>query len=634
MKKILLLILVGILLLSGINAVGLSKKENTNESILTKSITFSVPRITQDGKYIKIQVAETDFFLRDPGKPEMPMDSYSFDLPFGVKNIDVKFTRSTELEFDLAQKIIPSPEAVADSISKKIESATISEDISVYSSAERYPKSWYEEKITCGLDLNKGRVTHVTIHIYPVQYSPALNKAYYIKEASVEISYDPPAKSMTYEDEYDLVIIAPQKFSGILNKLVTHKNQIGTKTFLKTTEEIYAQYSGVDKPEQIKYFIKDAIETNNILYVLLVGGLKSLIYAVDKENTNYGSNHWHVPVRYTNIVITGDIHDCGTISDLYYADIYKAGGEFDDWDSNNDGIIAKWSNSGARDVIDFDPDVYVGRLPCVNMYQLRIVVNKIINYETSTPTSDSWYNRMVGIAGMSFAQHNGQPDGEYLTDMAMGFVEDIIDEEIRVYASNVGTGGLIPEIKDTTNAFTNGARYIYMSGHGNPLVWVTHPADTTNVWMQTVGTKDLWRIFNSKKLPVAVVGGCHNGQFNLTLYTSLKSRDLGNDHWYWTHGNPGAACFCWKLMILPFGGAVATVGGTGLTVSWVGIPYSLNHKLGTDFFYEIGQQGATTFGQAHYGSIHKFLQEETIGLTEAHALAIWTAFGDPSIKIA
>jgi len=29
---------------------------------------------------------------------------------------------------------------------------------------------------------------------------------------------------------------------------------------LKTTESIYEEYSGVDKPEQIKYFIKDALE--------------------------------------------------------------------------------------------------------------------------------------------------------------------------------------------------------------------------------------------------------------------------------------------------------------------------------------------------------------------------------------
>ncbi len=42
---------------------------------------------------------------------------------------------------------------------------------------------------------------------------------------------------------------------------------------------------GRDKPEQIKYFIKDAIETYNITFVLLVGGTKGI------------RKQWYVPVR-------------------------------------------------------------------------------------------------------------------------------------------------------------------------------------------------------------------------------------------------------------------------------------------------------------------------------------------------
>jgi len=633
MKKIILIILVGILLISGVNAIGYPEKENTTEIYLKKSLTFSTPKIIQAGEYTKIQLSETEFLLRDSGKPLLPMITYSFDLPFGAKNIEIKFLPSVEFEIELTQKIIPTSQVITNSLSTDIESTDPIEDIIVYSSSNRYPTNWYDKKITCGLNLNKERVTHIILYVYPVQYSPALNKLYYINEASVEIIYDTPDKPMNYQEEYDLVIIAPKTFSKILNKLVVHKNNIGTKTFLKTTEEIYDKYTGVDKPEQIKYFIKDAIETNNISYVLLVGGLKSLFYAVDREHPNYGSKNWHVPVRYTNIVKTGDLQDFGALCDLYYADVYKEGGEFDDWDSNNDGIIAKWSASIVRDILDLNPDVYVGRLPCVNKNQLKIVVNKIIQYETSTPASESWYTRMLGISGRSFELYNGQPDGEYLTDLAMSYVDDIIDEEIRVYASNVGTGNPIPELKDTAKTFSKGARFVYFSGHGSPLVWVTHPANTTDVWMKRIDAKDLWRFFNFKKLPVVVVGGCHDAQYNITLYTTLKSTDLGNDRWYWTHGMPGVACFCWRLMIIPWGGAVSVVGGTGLTSSYIGDPNTLNGKLATDFFYEIGQNGAVTFGAAFYGSIQKFLDENTISLGEAHAITIWNALGDPSLQI-
>ena len=100
---------------------------------------------------------------------------------------------------------------------------------------------------------------------------------------------------------YDLVIIAPKVFTNDLDPLVHHKNDTGINTTLVTTEDIYKEFDGVDKPEQIKYFIKDAIETWDIKYVLLVGGLNSVIYAKPRDNVNYGSKDWYVPVRYTNL---------------------------------------------------------------------------------------------------------------------------------------------------------------------------------------------------------------------------------------------------------------------------------------------------------------------------------------------
>ena len=151
-------------------------------------------------------------------------------------------------------------------------------------------------------------------------------------------------------------------------------------------------------------------------------------------------------------------------------------------------------------------------------------------------------------------------------------------------------------------------------------------------WMERISTKHLWRCFNFYKLPIIVVGGCHDAQYNITLWTTYKSVELGDDHWYWTHGVPGASCFCWKLITIPWGGAIATVGGTGLTTSWVGQPNSLNGELATNIFYKIGQDIAITFGEAFYGSIQKFNDEHSIGITEAHAITIWNYLGDPTLS--
>ena len=77
------------------------------------------------------------------------------------------------------------------------------------------------------------------------------------------------------------MIDATDKFNNEIQRLADHKELKGVTTLIKTTEDIYTEYPGVDKPEQIKYFIKDALETYGIKYVLLVGGLDSLIYGVE-----------------------------------------------------------------------------------------------------------------------------------------------------------------------------------------------------------------------------------------------------------------------------------------------------------------------------------------------------------------
>ena len=58
----------------------------------------------------------------------------------------------------------------------------------------------------------------------------------------------------TSVDEYDMVIIAPDTFSTNIQPLITHKNSHDVNTFLKTTEEIYVEYTGRDDAEKVKLF--------------------------------------------------------------------------------------------------------------------------------------------------------------------------------------------------------------------------------------------------------------------------------------------------------------------------------------------------------------------------------------------
>ena len=89
-------------------------------------------------------------------------------------------------------------------------------------------------------------------------------------------------------------------------------------------------------------------------------------------------------------------------------------------------------------------------------------------------------------------------------------------------------------------------------------------------------------------------------------------------------------CFSWGLCIVPWGGAIASTGCTGLGL---GPGIEKSGRLETDFFYEIGQEGAKTLGEAHSGSIQKYILEDSIRQDDAYVITEWQLFGDPSLQL-
>ncbi|HEC89487.1 MAG TPA: hypothetical protein ENI44_02765 [Thermoplasmatales archaeon] len=633
MKKIVLILTLGALILSSIAVSGVLDKISEKTSF----IEFSKPEFQNKEGYLMVHLDKTNSYLNYPDKPRLPIHRETFKFSRNTKIKDVIVRYSNIIEEDINAKIIPAPRVNIEGYTQTVK---LYEDEETYNSYNMFPGSWYTYSIRCGLDDNGIQTTFVTVEIHPIQYIPAEDKIYYMKNAEIEIVYNDPNETPA-SATYDLVIIAPSEFSKALQPLVDHKNNVGIKTILKTTDEIYQEYNGRDKPEQIKYCIKDALENWGIRYVLLVGGLKSYLYAEDKDGPNEGSKDWYVPVRYTRIHLPGGGEapdEYGCISDLYYADIYKynessQNWEFEDWDSNHNGIFAEWPVVGSNDVLDLIPDVYVGRLACRNINEVNILVDKIINYESASPDEKPWFKKMIGIAGKTFDIYNGQPDGEYLCDIAFNYMDDLIDP-IRVYASNRDTGGLCPVPEDISKAISEGAGYVLFEGHGNPMLWDTIWADGEypKDWAGGLSTLDFWKLKNKDKLPIILVGGCHNGLFNISIMKILLNRKT-NYNYYWTW-YPTPFCFSWGLCVLPKGGAIASTGCTGYGLGWDDDPLSLNAELEVDFYYEIGQNNATTLGEAHGGSIEKFVIENPMEqIEEYHAVTVYQLFGDPSLKL-
>ena len=523
MEKFLPILIIGFLVMSGIGAVGLDNV-NSNESNLKtlseyKNIEFSSFYIKESNEnFIEVELEDSSSFLMSPGKPILPKIVDIIELPFGVKDVEIQVIANNIKEVEIEQKIRPAPFHIPlITLDNNVDINMKTEpDVTVYSSSDMFPNSWYKYYVRCGLNSKNQRVTHLILHIYPIRYSPALDKLYALGNTDIEISYKiPDSNPFPLNSEYDLVIIAPEIFSNQLENLVQHKEKYNISTILKITEEIYDEYEGVDKPEEIKLFIKDAIENFGITYVLLVGGLKNKIWAKPRDDKNQGTTAWHLPVRYNNYIddpehplTIAKIHDPGVITDLYYADIYKEGGEFEDWDPNGDGVFAAWNLEGyENDTIDLEPDVCVGRLACRDIKEVKNVVEKIINYETTAADSD-WFKKVITISGDGFLDQidldfqwdtNGLPDGEY---------------KIFAQSENNDIAGTIEEINITL--------------------------DRTSVTSITFNHDDYKRVNNYPSPPIAEIVSISEGDTlgNTDCFENISERDAyGNSVTGWANIN-------------------------------------------------------------------------------------------------
>ena len=410
MKKLLPIFVVVSLIISGIGALATDVENRSiilEEKIVdTIKIDTSSLKFTDDkNNYLEVSLGNEELYLMNPGQPMIPRILKKYELPFGATEINVEAKAYNIKEQKISKQINPAPAPLPLTPNEDfiIQSKV---DETIYKSNELYPHAWNSYHTGCGLNSEGKHVTHLTINIFPLRYSPATGKIIIADKFDIKITYKNPKNDFfPIESTYDLVIISPLKFTAELERLVEHKNSYNVQTIVKTTEEIYDKYDGRDKPEQIKYFIKDAIETWGISHVLLFGGLKSIIYANPKDDINHGAKWWYVPVRYSNFQWDGGegynftSGEPGYLCDLYYADIYKEGGEFDDWDSNGNNIFAEWSGD-IIDELDLYPDVTFGRLACRNKIEAKNVINKIINYEQQC--DPSWFNSMISISGDGF----------------------------------------------------------------------------------------------------------------------------------------------------------------------------------------------------------------------------------------
>ena len=419
----------------------------------------------------------------------------------------------------------------------------------------------------------------------------------------------------------DLLIISPSCFKWFLNPLVNHKEKYGVKTTLVSLDYIYEKiYYGNTKQEKIKLFIKDAYDNSGIKYVLLVGGKISQ------------SERWYLPPSYVD---TGNNWDRQILSDLYYADIYDSEGNFSSWDSDGDNKYSEWFSGGQPEdrYIDLHPDVAIGRLPCRNIIEVIIMVRKIINYEKTT-YDQPWFNKIIAIAGDTYPEYINPNwtgyEGEYYADM---IIENLTGfEPIRLYTSL----GTYTKWEDLIDPVSQGCGFLYFGGHGSAMTWSTHfPNDKNRT--SSFKVYKMTHLKNRGKLPICVVGGCHNAQYDVSIFKYF------NETTRW-RGEGVFECWAWVMTRKIGGGSIATIGESALG-------YTKEDKDSFDggkdiceveFFTQIGQNNVEILGEAWQKAVSYYIDRYPIdwegevpqdSWVDLQIIQTWTLIGDPSLKI-
>jgi hypothetical protein len=516
MNKIIPILIVVIFVLSGLGAVAGSVK-NDGDLILDK-IEFSNPSLIDNDNYISIDMKDSTSDTWELGRPKIPLLNKVYTFPFGTKINNVEVSFSEPIVQNLDKYVVPSPipqmrNGIVNSISNSHEA---------YSQIDIYPDAKFSYTTNSGLK-NGERVIYLNLNFAPIQYKPNENQIYFTENVEYKIQYENPVNPISVTDMYDILIITPSEFENTLQRFIDHKEVKGFTIKLTTLDDIPSGV-GDDVQEDIKYYIKDAIDNWDINYLILVGsGVK------DAEL---------FPVRYAHI--PSGSYESSFPSDLYYADIYDGSMAFSDWDADDDGKYGEFPQDISN--MDIIPDVKLGKIPCNNKKELNNYIDKVIWYDTHNKMT----NEIVQWGGDTFpGDIQNVYEGEYMSEKVMEILPGYSTTQLW------GSNNKLTKI-NCALGFRSSADFVDTSGHGSPVSWATHPPEDDQVWIPPKFLLsyyrgwlyvdfDLFLVKNSKKYPIIFYNACSNNKYS-----------------------ESETCLGWKSLLHKNGGGIITFAASGI----------------------------------------------------------------------
>lgn len=289
-----------------------------------------------------------------------------------------------------------------------------------------------------------------------------------------------------------LLVIAPEAWLPSLADFAAFKKtQLPTE--LRSLEGILRDTPGVDDPEKLKRFLYDEWRTRRLGYALLVGDVDTM------------------PVRFMVLDhVTPAACDYAFYpSDLYYGDLARADGSFDDWNANKEGYHARYfgevrGDKNKDDAINFDgvdylPEIAVGRWPVSMAEDARLVAWKTMTYEKAVLADTSPH-----LHRAAFAAVGGWVDTRGMMDRLAAKFGSPWQIEKRYFSDKRRESGTLPPDHEQLRALLNeGVGLAVHAGHGQ-----------TDAWEKCLSLRDLVHITNYNTLPVVISAGCSTAYFS------------------------------------------------------------------------------------------------------------------------
>ena len=369
-----------------------------------------------------------------------------------------------------------------------------------------------------------------------------------------KISVDTPSDLRSAHNGADYIVITHNHFIQDIQRLAAFRSQQGLRTKVVDVQNIYDEFNhGILNPKAIREFL------------------------------SYAYHNWQSPAP-TYVFIAGDTNN-DIKNKLNFVPTMQV------------QIPGHGSSASDHQFVTFRgedsfADMLIGRMPANNRVDLRIFIERTINYETDSPIGP-WHKRLLMLAGSNLRFHwqtnqlitDNQLNGKYQTE--------------RIYAppaaeltlTNEDT--LTPIGRRVIDGFNDGASIINYIGHGGGGRWASS---------RMLDFKDPEQnLTNISQLPLVISMTCYTGAFDGDK-NSLAEELLRSEN----------------------GGAVAVIGAT--SIGLLDGDYFLNAEI----FDVIFNKQMHTLGAILAQAKTQFLINAPSFLDLAE---VFTLFGDPATDL-